>query len=118
MMETNNWNSILEKVGLPGALILLLIYGGYRVVNWLGTHVFLPLTNRHIEFLNNIEKSLENSERFSGSIAQANSDMNDNLHKISQLQENMETCLQKITLCQEKLTVCVQVIEEKMTHGE
>jgi|GEM_PF-1907840 len=117
-MTEPDWNSLFEKVGLPGLLIFSLVYFGYRIANWLASNVFLPITNRHIEFLNNIEKSLENSERFGQKVIEVQSNMDSNIQKISSIQENMETCLQKITLCQEKLTVCVQVIEDKMNHGE
>jgi hypothetical protein len=57
------WYRALKTFGLPTFLLLALLYFGYQGVLWLGHEVLLPLSTRHIQFLEDTTKiSKENME--------------------------------------------------------
>jgi hypothetical protein len=54
-----DWISIAEKIGLPGLIIIFLILGLWKAFAWAGSNILLPVTEKHINFLEKLEKNFD-----------------------------------------------------------
>lgn len=53
------WITAVKQLGLPTVLLVLLGVGIYNASIWLGENVLKPLTERQIEFINQVDKSVQ-----------------------------------------------------------
>jgi hypothetical protein len=53
------WISGIKQLGLPTILLILIGLGAYNSSVWLGQNVLKPLTERQVEFINQVEKSVQ-----------------------------------------------------------
>jgi hypothetical protein len=54
-----DWGLVAEKLGLPGFIIILLLFGLWKSIAWAGSNIFMPITERHICFLEKLEKNFD-----------------------------------------------------------
>ena len=54
-----DWVNIVEKLGLPGFIIVLLLFALWKSFLWVGSHILIPITERHISFLGTLEKNFD-----------------------------------------------------------
>lgn len=52
-----DWILVAEKIGLPGFIIILLLFGLWKSLAWAGSNILIPITERHIYFLEKLEKN-------------------------------------------------------------
>ena len=50
--------TIAKDFGIPIALLVFLCFAIWKVLVWLGNEVVKPLTERHIKFIDKVEKSI------------------------------------------------------------
>lgn len=50
---------ILERFGLPITLLAICGWALYKSANWAANKIFLPVANRHIQFLDQISVAVE-----------------------------------------------------------
>lgn len=53
------WISAVKQLGLPTILLMLVGFGVYNSSVWLGQNILKPLTERQVEFINQVEKSVQ-----------------------------------------------------------
>jgi hypothetical protein len=58
-MEPAEILALLRDFGLPTAMLVALIWLLVKAGRWVGTHVFLPMVEAHVNFLATIQKSVE-----------------------------------------------------------
>jgi|LakMenEpi13Sep09_1017268.scaffolds.fasta_scaffold02007_5 hypothetical protein len=115
MEDFQSWIVIAEKIGIPTFILMSFAIASYKVIIWLGENILIPVTTKHIEFLDNIEKSLKAADKFSQDLMTLQKSTFKQIDNISETQENIEKCLKAITQCEEKIISYVQVIQERMT---
>jgi hypothetical protein len=59
-METvKDVGQVISQVGVPAALILVMVFGAWRGLQWVGEQILLPLLNAALQFLKTLETNLE-----------------------------------------------------------
>jgi len=58
-MEPTNIISVAERLGVSFAFLMLILFGFAKAAYWLGDKVIIPLTSKHIDFIDRLEKALE-----------------------------------------------------------
>jgi len=59
-LQREHWGiSLVKQLGLPTALLLIMIYGIYQSATWFGAKVMIPLTDRQLEFIDQVDKSVQ-----------------------------------------------------------
>jgi hypothetical protein len=53
------WITTIKQLGLPTVLLILLGIGAYNGSVWLGENVIQPLTARQIQFINQVDESVQ-----------------------------------------------------------
>lgn len=43
--------TMADKLGVPAAILVAVIYGVWKIVKWTGHNVILPITKKHIELI-------------------------------------------------------------------
>lgn len=66
-----NWTDLVEKMGLPGVLLGVLIYGLWKSCGWIAQNILVPLTNRHMFFLEKLERNFDQIDSAISKIADA-----------------------------------------------
>ena len=51
--------TIAERLGVSFAFLMLILFGFAKASYWLGDKVILPLTSKHISFIDRLEVALE-----------------------------------------------------------
>lgn len=80
-----DWTTTLEKIGLPGFILLLLLVGLWKSFVWASSNILLPLTERHISFLDKLEKNFD----------------------------QIDTAIQKIAECQQRMVTKIVCLNPK-----
>jgi hypothetical protein len=55
----HDWLPIVQSIGIPGSILLMLMYAGYRIVPWVGQTCVVPVVARHIQLIDKVEKGLD-----------------------------------------------------------
>lgn len=53
------WVQVIKQLGLPTLLLLLGIFGAYQAASWFGREVIVPLSDRQIKFIDQVEDSVQ-----------------------------------------------------------
>jgi hypothetical protein len=80
-----DWFTTLEKIGLPGFILVLLLIGLWKSFVWASSNILLPLTERHISFLDKLEKNFD----------------------------QIDTAIQKIAECQQRMVTKIVCLNPK-----
>jgi len=62
MNETPWWLQQLFQFGVPTIILGLVMYGIWHSMSWLAQKIFLPATEKHIEFLARTSEAIEGIE--------------------------------------------------------
>lgn len=60
-MQTGQIAEWVERIGLPAALLLGLVFSLYRAARYLTTSVIEPVTARHLQFVAKVEEAVQES---------------------------------------------------------
>jgi|688.fasta_scaffold252564_4 hypothetical protein len=84
------WITATKQLGLPTVLLVLLGIGIYNASVWLGSNVLRPLTERQIEFINQVDVSVkkittivEEHQKNNGLIARELEAINNGIEKLN-----------------------------------
>ena len=58
-MADTDWVSIVEKFGIPMGILAAFAYFVAQGIRWFGCNVVLPMKDRHMSFLDNMENCLD-----------------------------------------------------------
>lgn len=64
------WTDMVDKLGVPSILLMTMILGAWKSCGWLATNILLPLTNRHMFFLEKLERNFEQIDTAISKIAE------------------------------------------------
>ncbi|MFZ4646150.1 MAG: hypothetical protein ACOYNP_10360 [Gemmataceae bacterium] len=64
------WIDFAERLGLPAALLMVVLAAAGRACSWIGTEVVVPLRDRHLAFLDRTEQLLEGQEQSLGRLVE------------------------------------------------
>lgn len=53
------WMVTIKQLGLPTLLLLVLVYGAWEAASWFGSNILIPLTERQIIFINQVDESVK-----------------------------------------------------------
>ena len=53
------WMTVTKQLGLPTVLLLIMVYGVYQAAMWFGTTILVPLTERQMTFINQVDESVQ-----------------------------------------------------------
>jgi hypothetical protein len=53
------WMTVTKQLGLPTVLLLIMVYGVYQSAIWFGTTILVPLTERQLTFINQVDESVQ-----------------------------------------------------------
>lgn len=53
------WMVTIKQLGLPTMLLLILVYGAWESASWFGSNILIPLTERQIIFINQVDESVK-----------------------------------------------------------
>lgn len=53
------WVFTVKQLGLPTVLLLVLVYGVYQSATWFGANILIPLTERQLVFINQVDESVK-----------------------------------------------------------
>jgi hypothetical protein len=53
------WMTVTKQLGLPTVLLLIMVYGVYQSAIWFGTTILVPLTERQMAFINQVDESVQ-----------------------------------------------------------
>jgi hypothetical protein len=97
------WVSGIKQLGLPTILLILLGFGAYNAAAWLGENVIKPLTERQIEFINQVDKSvekitniIEEHQKNNGVIAKELDNLNNGMMKLNETTDRNNQTLESI----------------------
>jgi len=52
------WVGVIKQLGLPTLLLMLAIFGAYESTIWFGREVVIPLSDRQIKFIDQVEQNV------------------------------------------------------------
>jgi hypothetical protein len=53
------WMNVVKQLGLPTFLLLIMSWGVYQSATWFGTTILIPLTDRQLTFINQVDESVQ-----------------------------------------------------------
>lgn len=54
---------LITKLGLPLALLIVLLYGIWRAALWARDNILMPLTNGHLTFLHKVDETQQKQQQ-------------------------------------------------------
>lgn len=97
------WISAVKQLGLPTMLLILIGLGAYNASVWLGENVLKPLTERQIEFISQVDKSvqkitliIEDHQKNNGLIARELEAINNGIKSLNEKSDRQNTSLDSI----------------------
>jgi hypothetical protein len=78
-----DWVSLIQTLGLPTALLLLILLALGRAGVWAANNLVKPLVDKHIEFLDKAIEANDTIARSQAEITKALMTMNDRLDRLS-----------------------------------
>lgn len=97
------WIAAVKQLGLPTILLMLIGFGTYNASVWLGQNVLKPLTERQIEFINQVDKSvekitiiIEDHQKNNGLIARELEAINNGIKSLNEKSDRQNTSLDSI----------------------
>lgn len=53
------WFNVVQRVGLPTALVVFMCYGAWRGVSWFGANIAMPMYVEQVKFINSVDNSVK-----------------------------------------------------------
>lgn len=53
------WMNVIKQLGLPTVLLLIIMYGAWQSAVWFGQTILVPLTERQMTFINQVDESVQ-----------------------------------------------------------
>jgi hypothetical protein len=53
------WMNVMKQLGLPTFLLLIMSWGVYQAAIWFGSTILVPLTDRQMTFINQVDESVQ-----------------------------------------------------------
>lgn len=53
------WMNVIKQLGLPTVLLLIIMYGAWQSAVWFGKTILVPLTERQMMFINQVDESVQ-----------------------------------------------------------
>lgn len=91
------WLPIIQALGLPGAILLMMVFGAYKVIPWLGNTCVKPIVARHIQFIDSVQETL-------GTVTEKFTDAAADMKKLSDAQAKMAEAQAKLAESQARFT--------------
>ena len=118
MNETPWWLHQIFQFGVPTAILGLVMYAIWHSMSWLAQKIFLPATEKHIEFLAKTSQAIEGIEHVVEKIDQS---LNKHTDYFSVLEKQVDT-VDKMIITQQALATkndaailsTLQSIDEKL----
>jgi len=104
------WVVATKQLGLPTVLLILVGIGIYNSSTWLGSNILKPLTERQIEFINQVEKSVER-------ITYIVEEHQKNNGVIARELESLNSGIDKLNNASDKQNKTLEAIEQKLNNG-
>ena len=64
----SEWVVLIDKLGIPVAVMIGMGLGFYKIVVWLGLHVVVPLKDKHMSFIDQLQDLIGQIVSVQGSI--------------------------------------------------
>lgn len=65
---STEWVVLIDKLGIPVSVMIGMGFGFYKIVVWLGLHVVVPLKDKHISFIDQLQDLIGKIVTVQGSI--------------------------------------------------
>lgn len=88
-MSAEQWQWVAEKLGIPVAFCVVLCYAIYATGTWTASHVFEPLVQKHIQFLETEQQVMKSVATDVGSQTQLLRDIRNDQRKFPAVAEKM-----------------------------
>lgn len=66
---------ILERFGLPLSMLIVVLVLGVKLINWGGEHVVIPITKRHIAFVDESEADRKQTQNLINELSKHMADL-------------------------------------------
>lgn len=94
--KVNKYADVIKNLGVPTVLLCVLIYGGWRMIQWAGEHIATPIVDRQIKFMDQIEETNRQHAETQKQQADAIGKISDTLESIQQTEQRQEMILEKL----------------------
>lgn len=74
-MDATNIISVAERLGVSFAFLILILFFLAKATYWFGQNVVIPLTTKHIDFIDRLEKAI-------GQVIQTQTELTENCKQI------------------------------------
>lgn len=86
--EAKHWViTLVAKLGVPSAILLLTFLALYRATIWTGSNVITPIVQRQVQVLTGMEQLLQSADRSS---REANETIKSNAQKLDAILEKLQ----------------------------
>lgn len=65
---STEWIVLIDKLGIPVSVMIGMGFGFYKIVVWLGVHVVVPLKDKHMSFIDQLQDLIGKIVAVQGSI--------------------------------------------------
>lgn len=75
----SEWVVLIDKLGIPVSVMIGMGFGFYKIVIWLGIHIVVPLKDKHMSFIDQLQELIGKIVAVQGSIDSKVQQINDKL---------------------------------------
>lgn len=65
---SSEWVVLIDKLGIPVSVMIGMGFGFYKIVIWLGMHIVVPLKDKHMSFIDQLQELIGKIVTVQGSI--------------------------------------------------
>ena len=76
---SSEWVVLIDKLGIPVSVMIGMGFGFYKIVIWLGMHIVVPLKDKHMSFIDQLQELIGKIVTVQGSIDSKVQQINDKL---------------------------------------
>lgn len=76
---SSEWVVLIDKLGIPVSVMIGMGFGFYKIVIWLGMHIVVPLKDKHMSFIDQLQELIGKIVAVQGSIDSKVQQINDKL---------------------------------------
>jgi hypothetical protein len=76
---SSEWVVLIDKLGIPVSVMIGMGFAFYKIVIWLGMHVVVPLKDKHMSFIDQLQELIGKIVTVQGSIDSKVQQINDKL---------------------------------------
>lgn len=81
---STEWIVLIDKLGIPVSVMIGMGFGFYKIVVWLGVHVVVPLKDKHMSFIDQLQDLIGKIVAVQGSIDTKVQQINEKLFEENQ----------------------------------